>query len=141
MALHHDIIPYIKPAEMLAWYATNPLLVAAYPQRCALRASQSEAGSLSNFEISKLAQGMTSERLRLRLKLTNSYEGTLGEQPEWQRIQELLQASQIDRQERSSVLAFARQAHTSEWPWLIKRMEEVITRRALAEGYEFALAA
>ena len=139
--LYHDIIPYSKPVEMLAWYAKNPLLLEVHPALCARRAAELEAGLLSNYQCSTIAQGMSKERLQLRLKLTNNYEGALADQPHWQRIQELLQSGQIESRERSTVRAFAMQCHEREWPWLIARLEEVITRRALAEGYEFATAA
>lgn len=138
MALHHDLIPYIKPAEMLAWMTKNPLLLEAYPTRCAWRAGQLETGRLNKGAIAEVAGKMSLARSQLRLKLLSGYEGDLAEQPHWQRIQELLQSSQIESRERMVVNAFARQCHASEWPWLIARMEEVITRRALAEGYEFA---
>lgn len=137
MALHHDLIPYLKPAESAAWYLTNPLLVAAYPAGIARRVAELQAGKA---EVNKLATDLATERARLRLKLCYGYEGDLTAQPDWQRIEELLQSTHIEARERMTVRAFARQCHATEWPWLIERMEKVITRRALAEGYEFAAA-
>lgn len=138
MALHHDLIPWLKPAEMLAWMAQNPLLVEAYPSRCASRGADLAAGRLTKAEVQTISQGMTQERTRLRLALPAGRADMA--KPEWERIQELLQSGQIDHQERSRVRAFASQCHASEWPWLIARMEEVITRRAKQEEH-LALAA
>jgi len=132
--LHHDLIPYLKPAEMLAWMAQNPLLLQAYPELCAQRAAELLAGKLTAFEVSVKAGKMSQERAKLRLKLCSGYEGSMSEQADWQRIEELMQAKEIEAKERGTVRAFGRQCHASEWPWLIARMEEVITRRAGAQA-------
>jgi hypothetical protein len=139
--LHHDLIPYIKPAEMLAWMATNPLLVEAHPALCARRAEQLAAGELTKGQLTEKAGKMSETRARLRLKLPPGNGGELSETPDWLRIEELLQSRWIEGRERMTVRAFARQCHACEWPWLIARMEEVITRRADVQQQEFAQAA
>jgi hypothetical protein len=113
--------------------AKNPLLVEAYPALCAYRAEQLANGLLSKGHVAEKATKISKTRAELRIKLGSGFAGLLSDQPHWQRIEELLQSSHIEGRERMTVRAFARQCHASEWPWLINRMEEVITRRAMQE--------
>jgi len=102
-------------------------------------AAKLAAGQLAGSDLAGTASKMNQARLLLRVKLGYGYEGSLTDQPDYQRINELLQASEIAADERAKVRAFAVKCYASERPWLIARLEAVITRRAdasLVPAYE-----
>lgn len=131
----------LHPADAIAFYATNPLLLEAYPDLCATRAAELEAGTLDGKRAYAIATGMSAERLRLRVQLGSGHDDQLSEQPEWNRFEELLQVRWLSARDRSSLRAFARQCYPTEWAWLNGYLEKLALRRAEEQEQEFLQAA
>jgi hypothetical protein len=118
--------PNQAPAEAVAWYLTNPLLVAAYPEGIARRKQQLAEGVFAGKDLHKLAIDLYCERNRLHLNTRvepqdpNAYD----------ELRELLQSPHISRGEGKDLGFRIRTARPSEYPWLRARIEAAIQQRA-----------
>jgi hypothetical protein len=126
--------PNLEPAEAVAFYLSNPLLLAAYPTAIAQRVEQVAAEQFTGPALHKLAVDLYTERNRLRLKGPVEPDAVEAEKD----LRQLLQSRHLTSDERKDLSKWLHTARPSEYDWLRKPIEAAIQRRAEADMLKIA---
>jgi hypothetical protein len=118
--------PNDEPAQAVAWYLTNPLLVAANGAKLTTRAAKVAAGEYEGAKLHKLAVDLYCERNRLRLSLRAEAD----KPEEYDELRGLLQSKYLTQSEKKDLGYRIRGARPSEYTWLRKPIEKAICTRA-----------